>query len=65
MVDEAPPFTMASGGGREDDNLVATLAQPSGEVMDLHLNSAEPGQIAVREHRDLHRTHPRMRQDRS
>jgi len=55
VVDEPPPFTAAARGCREDDDLMPTTDQARGKIMNLHLDSAQAGQIAVRQHRDLHR----------
>ena len=63
LVDEPAPFTAAAGGGREYDNLMPATDQAGRKVMDLHLDSAQTGQITIGQHGDLHRTQRRMRQD--
>ena len=47
-VDETAALTAAARGGREDDNLVAATDEPGRKIMDLHLDSAQARQIAVR-----------------
>jgi hypothetical protein len=56
VVDETATFTPAAWGSSEDHDLMAPVDQPGGEVMNLHLDSAQAGQIAVGQQRDLHRT---------
>jgi hypothetical protein len=62
-VDETAAFTTTARGGREHDNLVPTTDEAGRKVMDLHLDSAQAGEITVRQHGDLHRTQRCMRQD--
>ena len=63
LVDEPTPLTVVARGGREDDHLVPAADQAFGEVMNLHLDAAQAGQITVRQQSNLHECHLRMRQD--
>jgi hypothetical protein len=47
-VDKTTAFPAAARGGREDDNVVAATDEPGRKIMDLHLDSAQARQIAVR-----------------
>ena len=52
----AVPLAVRARGGREDLHVVSAAGQLRGEVVDLHLDAAEPRQVAVRQQGDLHRS---------
>ena len=59
----AVPLAVAARGRGEHLDLVAAGAQLRGQVVDLHLDAAQPGQVAVRQQGHLHGPEPAMRQD--
>ena len=63
LLDEAVSLAVASQGGGEHLDIVAMGTQLGGQVMDLDLDPAQPGQVTVRQQRHLHGLEPAMRQD--
>ena len=58
-----PPRSPCGPGVAVKTSPRGPVAQPGGQVVDLHLDAAQARQITVRQQGHLHDPHPRMRQD--